>query len=113
MLPELEPGSGYLLNSDDIEVDWIVFRDRARRSAGLEGYDRVELALSALELVRGPVLVHALLQRVDHGLVRDLVHSGALAGPGWPVRGPDRGRAPPAQSYPQAPAEPRPARETA
>lgn len=58
LLPEREQGSGYLLSSDDVEVDWIVFRDRARRSAALEGYDRVELALSALELVRGPVLVH-------------------------------------------------------
>jgi hypothetical protein len=65
LLPDREPGSGYGLPAEDVEVDWFVFRTLMAQAGGIEDALQLESAAKALRLVRGPVLEHRSWHGID------------------------------------------------
>lgn len=65
LFPEHEPGSGYSLVAEEVQVDWVDFVRLAERAESCAGEERLDLALRALRLVRGPVLVHRSWHGID------------------------------------------------
>jgi hypothetical protein len=65
LLPEREPGFGYSLPPDDVDVDWFTFKTLVAQSESSAGEARLEFAVKALRLVRGPVLENRSWHGVD------------------------------------------------
>lgn len=65
LLPDREPGSGYGLPGEDVEVDWFTFKTLMARAGPMEDALQLESAAEALRLVRGPVLEHRSWHGVD------------------------------------------------
>lgn len=65
LLPDREPGSGYGLPGEDVEVDWSTFKTLMAQAGGMEDAFQLESAAKALRLVRGPVLEHRSWHGID------------------------------------------------
>ena len=65
LLADREPGSGYALAADEVEVDWFAFKAIAAQASTEMDAASLESAARALRLVRGSVLEHRSWHGVD------------------------------------------------
>ena len=85
LLPESNAGTGYFL-AGRVEVDWTDFTRLVRHFNQVQDARRLEVALAAMALVRGPVLVHQAWHGIDARvwemtaeIERFAVHAGGVA----------------------------------
>ena len=65
LLADREPGLGYALPADEVEVDWFVFKTLVAQATTENDAMSLQTATNALRLVRGPVLEHRSWHGVD------------------------------------------------